>query len=395
MTRKLVVFAVAGVLSWCGLVAGPESGDLERFRQQYERLSRDYDPITLTSSERLHGWMSGDGILAFLLMHEATGQERYLREFTHHADRLLKLRDVDRGLQNHRGERLPAWRSEDAYLLAQAILKSSLRESALSFLTPAIFRWSEQSAGGVLGRLLLKVKHIDQTRFSMVLTVNAGAPQEKIHTWENLTMDRNASGGEQGDFAPERFEADETLDWRRQINLFDLQAPGTPEERIPAEGEFPLTEGRYTRITNKGTLNFQLAYFARMVLQSDFLRENPHFRERAARYVEATQQAVAVHDDQWRDNGSGEGWFIARKFVPQWSAGVDLPINQYNVLGLTMIERARLTRDRHYRDRVTKLARAFKKDMEHVAEDDAYLWFYSLKRGKVGPRRAARERESR
>ncbi len=358
------------------------SGDVNRFVEQYQKLSDEYDPITLTSSERIHGWMSGDGLLAYLFMFEATQDQRYLREFTRDADRLLLLRDSERYLPDHRGLYLPAWRSEDTYLSAQVILMNAQGNPTLSFLTPALYRW-QSSGSGQWRNYRLRVEHRGEARFDLSLILSRGHAGESQHRWEGLTMDPGVTTNP-GSYAPRHFQRGETLGWRRQHNVFDLQAPGTPSQRRPVEGQFEFVEGRYNQITNTGTCSFPLAYFARLVQESPELKSHAVLEKKAAQYAKATIRAVAVHDDEWRENDRGEGWYIARQSAPQWSAGSDMPINQSNVLGLVMVELSRITENPIYRERATKLARSFKNDMEYVTRDDSYLWSYWLKEGKVG-----------
>ncbi|MDA2925982.1 hypothetical protein MYX78_01920 [Acidobacteria bacterium AH-259-G07] len=375
----LLILTAAGCLV---LTSAPNlAADLNLFVEHYDTLSKGYDPITLTSSERIHGWMSGDGLLAYLFVYEATGETRYLESFIQHADRLLSLRDVERGLPDHRGLYLPAWRTEDTYLSGQVILKNAAGEPTLSFLTPALYQWRGKKTPG-LGSHVLRVEHLDRTRFNLTFLRDAGSSHEKAFHWNNLTMETEGANG--GHYAPTQFEPHEVKGWRRQYSLFDLGAAGTAAERIPVEEEFEMVEGRYPRITNTGTSCFPLAYFARLVKESETLRRKGNFDKKAEQYIEAVELAVAVHDDEWRENQEGEGWYVARRSAPQWSAGLDLPINQSNVLGLAMLELGRISGDPLYRDRVTKLARAFKNNMDYIGETEAYLWPYWLKEGKVG-----------
>ena len=160
--------------------------------------------------------------------------------------------------------------------------------------------------------------------------------------------------------------------------------PEPPHRGAPWKGNSSSWKAAITGLPIRGRAPSHSHYFARLVQESPELKSHAVLEKKAAQYAKATIRAVAVHDDEWRENDRGEGWYIARQSAPQWSAGSDMPINQSNVLGLVMVELSRITENPIYRERATKLARSFKNDMEYVTRDDSYLWSYWLKEGKVG-----------
>lgn len=57
----------------------PIPDSVAEFEQHFQSIP--FDPIQMTASGRLHGWTVGDGLLAHLIMYEATKKMEYLEQF--------------------------------------------------------------------------------------------------------------------------------------------------------------------------------------------------------------------------------------------------------------------------------------------------------------------------
>ncbi len=346
----------------------PYAAHVAEYAAAFDAIS--IDPIQMTRSGRVHGWASGDGVLTYLWFYEATGRTAYLDAFVTHADRLLALRDSERGLPDFRGKLLPLWRTEDTYLGKQVLLRNAGGQVLASFQTDTAQDWRKP---GAPGRDVLRVERGTDGRFALELTLFEGSDQRQVHRWTDLTLTRPTPGAKGGHYGPEHVEADRPLH-RRRFHLRDLAGPDVTD-RQPVSGEFELLEGRYARTTNTGTITFPLAYFARLVAEQPGLRANQPYAEAAARYVRAVRDALAAHEDEWRETAS-DGWYDVRPGAPVWNAGLDEPVNRYTIVGLAMLELARATGDQQVQARVRKLAQGFKEDLDHDARADAYLWNY-------------------
>ncbi len=349
------------------IAAAPLPPDLQEFVDRYDAVP--LDPINLAPTGKVYGWGAGDGLFSYPVMYEATRDRKYLIDFSQHADRLLALRDTELGNPDYRGLLLPSWMTYEPYLSGQALLRNAAGDATLSFLT---------AKADLQPDTILRVEHIDDTRFDLILTIGPPGPDQTVRRWGNLTMDRDGTGPKTGIYAQRAFVAPLPRH-KRDYLLFDMQLPGTPAERMPAAGEFAVTEGKYHQISNTGTCAFPLAYFARLVKTSPELQGDAALHAKADEYIDAVRQAIAIHDDEWRENAQGEAWYIGRLGAPVWLSGLDTAINKYNILGLAMLELGLATGDQAYIDRVTKLARSFRNQMEHLPGADAYWWSYMLK----------------
>lgn len=184
----VLVAALSVGVAWRGFAqTQPEEGYRQVVIELEKRIDEiAIDPILLTPSDRVHGWATGEALQVFLWLHEATGKISHLREFIHHADRLLALRDVERGLPDHRGLYLPAWRTEDTYLGKQAVLLNDDGRPTLSFVTENVYLWRKENPEG---RDVLRVERLDGERFNLELTAFYG-----ILTADKTNVSMEATG---------------------------------------------------------------------------------------------------------------------------------------------------------------------------------------------------------
>jgi hypothetical protein len=93
------------------------AGDLNSTRQLFDRFEALQGPWNYGYPNDAGGigWGEACVIRAYLGMYAATGDKAYLDKFVYHADKLLKMRDSDRGVTDYRGLSLPAWRAGDTY----------------------------------------------------------------------------------------------------------------------------------------------------------------------------------------------------------------------------------------------------------------------------------------
>jgi hypothetical protein len=134
-----------------------------------------------------------------------------------------------------------------------------------------------------------------------------------------------------------------------------------------------------------GMIVLPIAEATRIIRATPALREQPKYRQAAERFLEAAEQAIAVHDFQWRDLDDGLGTYIFPKGSPMAADGIELPQNMNQSMGRPMIHLWRLTGNDRYRDRVMAMGRMFQQDLR-VDEHDAYLWNYHWRqsRGYLG-----------
>jgi hypothetical protein len=317
---------------------------------------------------------SGDGLVwggsyflqAYLLMYEATGDRRYLNTFVAQADRILAARDSERGRRDARGRSLPAWSVGDPYTVGSVALADAAGVPVLELSSALPYAGKARvavGAGSAPGTFRLTVWNPSR--------VYRKQPTDVL---DDLTMDPASP-----DYAPARVAA-AFPDSKLQLTARDLRAPGAAGGD-PAPGQRRLTALRYVFPVHTGQLTYPLARFARIVRTTPGLRDDAGYAATADRYVEAARAAVAVHDEDWRETPSGEGFYVTPKGAPVRFDGVELPFNQVLSLGRTLVELAVLTGDEGYADKVRKIARWFKADLRPNAAG-AYEWSYVWTKGR-------------
>jgi hypothetical protein len=127
-----------------------------------------------------------------------------------------------------------------------------------------------------------------------------------------------------------------------------------------------------------------IAQFVRLVKDSPDLSKR--YAAKAAAYLEAAEAAMAIFDDEWReDEKTGEGWLIWRRGSPISFDGGDQPHNQFLALGSALLQLSFVASSpplaAKYRDRATKMARTFKNDLT-VTPQGGWLWPYFWSKGR-------------
>lgn len=116
-------------------------------------------------------------------------------------------------------------------------------------------------------------------------------------------------------------------------------------------------------------------WFARMVYATPELRDDAYYREKADEYTLAVEQAVAVHDFQWRTIGSDKGTYFFPKGQPFPWDGMDLAHNQNHTMAMCLLHLWAVTQEPVYKDRVERLLRLFRSDLR-LGSSGQYLWNY-------------------
>jgi hypothetical protein len=132
----------------------------------------------------------------------------------------------------------------------------------------------------------------------------------------------------------------------------------------------------YCYTVHSGMLIHPLVEFVRLV-QGEPWEDEPaydgeSFADKAAAYLQAAEETVAFHEDQW----NAAGYYVARPDAVFLSfAGQDLPLNQSNAMGRALVSLMHVTGDPAYEDKASALAQRLRDQMT-TAPDGAYLWNY-------------------
>ena len=287
-------------------------------------------------------------------MYEAYRDTYYLDRLVHNTDLVLANRDSVRGVADYAGRSRPAWRAANPYTVGIARLTDDTGAPVLEV----------RSALAYADQATATVRSGEGGRFTLAVTNTKYA---RTDTFADVTMDPAGP-----DYVVRRvYDAYPT---GTMVTVRDLRsAPAAGAS--PAAGDTGLTSAPAVFAVHTGMISYPIAGFAATVLADPRLRRNAHYRQKAEEYLAAARDAVAVHDEEWRDGPGGTGWFQWPKGMPVPYDGNVQPINQSVALGRTYLALAAATRDKTYLDRATRLARMLAGQVE-VSSGGTATWHY-------------------
>lgn len=303
---------------------------------------------------------------AYMYMYRATKDTKYLDIVIDELDQMLKQRDNERNVADWKGEISKGWATAGRYNLGETTLKNANGADVLYIKS---VRYGDQDGGTRFSadNDSIRIKITNYSEYGLfnmeVLSDTLGISNK----YKNLSMDPNHPR-----YVENMINGIDPL-----IAVWDVSKTNDP----PNNGTYSLNIGRYHTLVDHGRISQAYAAFARIVHENPDLLENKRYREKAKIYQEAAEDAVALFDPFWRENNQGEGWYVFEPGAPFWADGVDEPHNRYIALGHTMLDLYAVTGKEKYLDKVTKIARSFKNDLQYDAEKDLYLWTYARTKG--------------
>ncbi|MGW1340588.1 hypothetical protein ACWCOV_06005 [Kribbella sp. NPDC002412] len=300
-------------------------------------------------------WSQSYVLLGLVRMYETYRDIYYLDRLIDNVDQVLAVRDSDRGVTDYRGLSLPAWRADHPYTTGYTTLADSN------------------------GQPVLELRQALPYAEDTTVTVTAGSrPDTFTVKLGNTQVNRTVT---HTDLSMEPASPDFA------VNRIYAAAPGPLQLTaramsggVPVQGQFPMLTKPVIFAVHTGMITYPIASFVRLVCGSPALRQR--YRAKAAEYLTACREAVAVHDWEYRETAAGGGYLIWPKEQPLAYDGCEQPINQSLGLGQTLVELALATGDREYRRKVAALAKMFAGQLA-VDAGDAYQWRYWPVGGKV------------
>jgi hypothetical protein len=298
-------------------------------------------------------WSQSYVLLGLVRMYETYRDTHYLDRLIDNVDQILTVRDSERGVTDYRGLSLPAWRADHPYTTGFTTLADGNGRPVLEI--RQALSYAEDTRVSVLAGS-------GPDTFTLRL-VNAQVNRTVTHT--DLTLDPASP-----DYAVSRIYA--AAPGPLQLTARDVRA--TPAVgNVPVTGEFPMLTKAVIFAVHTGMITYPIASFVRLVHSSPVLMRR--YRSKAAEYLTACREAVAVHDWEYRETSAGGGYLIWPKTQPLPYDGCEQPINQSLGLGQTLVELALVTGDSEYRRKVAALAKMFAGQLS-VDDGDAYRWHY-------------------
>ncbi|HEY3556836.1 MAG TPA: hypothetical protein VGL05_05225 [Kribbella sp.] len=293
-------------------------------------------------------WSQSYVLLGLVRMYETYRDTYYLDRLIDNVDQVLAVRDSARGVTDYRGLSLPAWRADHPYTTGYATLADSN------------------------GQPLLDLREALSYAEDTTVTVTAGTRPgtftvKLVNTFVNRTVTLT-------DLSLDPASPDYAITRIYAATPGPLQLTAVDRRPIPRAGDVPAV-GSYEMhcrpvifAVHTGMITYPIASFVRIVAESPTLRGR--YQRKAAEYLTACREAVAVHDWEYRDDH-----LIWPKGQPLPYDGCEQPINQSVGLGQTLVELALVTGDRGYREKVAALGRMLAAQLA-VDEGDAYRWHY-------------------
>ncbi|NED93751.1 hypothetical protein G1H11_00290 [Phytoactinopolyspora alkaliphila] len=309
-------------------------------------------------------WGEAYSLQAYALMFQTYRDTYYLDKMVDHLDHVLAARDSERGVTDHTGASRPAWRADHHYTVGYVTLPDTL--------------------GRPVFQVRTALAYADATSVTVAPGTAAGTFRLDVHNTQygRTTSHDNLSP----DPASPDYAVSRVLNgFRREsphrvlVTLKDVRESGS-ETGDMASGEYSMVSEPYIFEAHTGQIALPLVVFARMVDSYPELGSVPLYRDRAALYLAAAEEAVGVHDPEWRETELGEGYYVTLPDAPVWHAGIDNPINHFLTVGRATVQLAAATGDPVYADRATKMARTLRGSLS-VDAGGAYIWPYWWPKG--------------
>jgi len=162
------------------------------------------------------------------------------------------------------------------------------------------------------------------------------------------------------------------------ITAKDLNSGTALPDRNPVASVGNFEPQRYAFPVLTGLLAYPLAAFARVVYGTPALDSDPYYKGKADLYLQAAVDAMATHEDEFVDEGNGEGGYVYRKGAAMYMDGAENPYNHMVLAGKALIELAQIpgTHQAGALDKATKMATKLKNDLQYNANLDTYTWTY-------------------
>lgn len=150
---------------------------------------------------------------------------------------------------------------------------------------------------------------------------------------------------------------------------------GTSEPAWSAVRELEGLEARHLDASHTGMITYPMICFVRTVHETPALQRLEKYSTKAQEYLDAVQEAVAVHDIQYGETDEGFGYYRFLRGEHYDPDGIEYPHNKALAIGRVLLHLAATTGDQQYWDKTAGLARTFHSDLE-VDAAGAYIWPY-------------------
>lgn len=321
------------------------------------------------------GWGTSWRMQGHLLMAERTGDPRHAERLADLADRVLAVRDDERGVSDHRGRSRPVWSSAGKFTAASAVVPDTDGHPALEVTVCPPHSRDVQ----------LTVEPEEGGRFRLT----AKGPRRQTFTVPQLCLD--PADARRADHVLYQAYAQRSAVTARLLPPPDeagggsgAGAGGREAARGPVRsvraGVYRVQPARVALAAQTGMITYPIAGLLRLS------RERPDAVPRTVRarldgYLDAIVRALAAHDEQWQETEDGRGCYRWLPDEPVSFAGAELPTNEFLAVGRTLVQLAVVTGEEAHIERAAAMARALHGDL--TVTDGAAAWPYWPSFGRV------------
>lgn len=307
-------------------------------------------------------WSTAWVLKSYITMYRATDDTAYLDLFVTDADQVLDLRDNARGVTDYRGRSLPVWRTGYTYSTAKAIIPNAAGVPLFEV------RYGYHASSDGLGSVTVSAD-TDPEYFRLTCT-NKPTPTA-TDTYAHL----NLAPASPDYVVPRLYFADPT---KTRSTARELRPPGPNSNDMPKTGKYQFATEFHALPVDTGMILDSFAEFCALAAHNPRLQRR--YGNSIARYTTAVIDGLAVFEEDWRDNDTGEGWYVLNADAPASYAGTDAPHNHNLAIARCFTHVAVVTRDPLHRHRARQLLTRFRNDLR--LQSNAYVWNYFDTRGR-------------
>lgn len=311
-----------------------------------------YQPSSLETERGSHAWGSSLMLRSYLLVYNATGDERYIRKSIGLIEQVLLAVDSMNATIDYTGKSSPAWSSGSPYTTRSVTLP----------------------LGGLGNEIHIRAKSASYIQvFGHASNFSLKFLDEKFQVvaeFSDLSLQINSSN-----FVKTIVNS---YGWRQPLPAITFSGTVDKECSVP-NGTFPLIENFYIAAIETSQICTSILEFCLIVMNNPGLSK---FRSTVDRYAAAVSAALACHDGEYRPVGRRHGYVIPSG-APYDFEGTDAPLNHSMSMARCFLQLFKLYSENKFLERSTEILRLFRDSItiKDTSFGESYVWPYFAKDG--------------
>lgn len=326
-------------------------------QETYDWMIDGLDAVVPPASGNDSGWWvwgRAQLMLSYLPMYLTSGETRYLDLLVADANNALNARDTVRNVTDYLGRSRPWWRAGRNYTTGSVVVPDTNGNPVLRMR----IGW-RGNASGAAGTVQISAGA--QAGYVNIISNDIGTRTDTI---TDLSLDPASPDY----IVTKLYAATPNVTKTTAVDL--RTSPAGPSTLAP--GTYSYTSDYTALLVDTGVITTPLAWFAAIVKADPGLHAS--YGAAADSYIEAVESALGAHEEEWRENAAGEGWYASDPHAPLLAPGVDWPHNQNLAMATSYLHLASATGCISHRQRAAKLLTRFKNDLD--LQGSTYVWKY-------------------